>query len=318
MPTAIVIGVGAGLASTLLFYSAARGSPLLGMLLFVLTPLPSVIAALGWRWLSAAVAGLVGSIVMAFLAGPAFAFGHFLALGLPTVLIAHLVYLSRAQDEAPAGREWYPLGRLMAAVTTYAGALPVLILPLIGGSYQGLRVAMAQFLQLFWTQASPELGINLLTEEQIESFAGILTEALPGAFAAYWLAIFTLNLYLAGRIARASGFLHRDWPDLPSLAYPTSLALLLALAFLASFVPGWPGIAGTSFGGALLFAYLIAGLALVHSIARARAPWLTWATYTALVLTGPYAMLVLALAGFSDPLFKIKRRFGISPRHPTS
>ena len=45
MPTAIFIGLGAGLASTLLFYSAARGSPLLGMLLLVLTPLPSLIAA---------------------------------------------------------------------------------------------------------------------------------------------------------------------------------------------------------------------------------------------------------------------------------
>src|SRR5262249_47987957 len=152
------------------------------------------ISALGWGWLSAAAAALVGSAVMAFLAGPEFACGYFLALGVPVAVIAHLVYLSRAEHEAPGGRGWDPLGRLMAAVTAYAGALPVLILPLIGGSYQGLKVAMAEFLHLFWSQASPELGITPLTEEQIESFAGILTNALPGAFAAYWLAIFTLNL----------------------------------------------------------------------------------------------------------------------------
>ena len=101
-----------------------------------------------------------------------------------------------------------------------------------------------------------------LGDKQIEALAEFVVTALPAALAAYWVAIFTLNLYLGGRIARASGRLGRDWPDLPGMAYPPGFPLLAALAVAASFAPGTIGVAGTSFSGALLFAYLIAGLAL--------------------------------------------------------
>ena len=87
--------------------------------------------------------------------------------------------------------------------------------------------------------------------------------------AAYWVAIFALNLYLAGRIARASGRLGRDWPDLPALAYPPGFPLLVALALAASFAPGAIGVAGASFSGALLVAYLIAG-SRAHALHRPR------------------------------------------------
>ena len=110
---------------------------------------------------------------------------------------------------------------------------------------------------------------------------------LPATLAAYWVAIFAINLYLAGRIARASGQLGRDWPDLPALAYPPGFPLLVALALAASFASGALGVAGTSFTGALLVAYLIAGLALMHFIARGRAPWILWFVYAGLVLFLP-------------------------------
>ena len=52
-------------------------------------------------------------------------------------LVAYLAYLSRPHAAAiPAQREWYPAGRLLAAMSLYGGALPVLVLPLIGGSYE--------------------------------------------------------------------------------------------------------------------------------------------------------------------------------------
>ena len=68
MPIGFLIGVGSGLASALLFYSAARGSPLLGTLLLLLTPLPSLLAGLGWGWLPAAAGALAGAAVMAVVA----------------------------------------------------------------------------------------------------------------------------------------------------------------------------------------------------------------------------------------------------------
>jgi len=313
MPVGLLIGLGSGLASALLFYSAARGSPLLSTLLLLLTPLPSLLAGLGWGWLPAAAGAVAGAVVMAIATSMSFAVGYGLALGLPAALISYLAYLSRPDPQDASAREWYPAGRLVAAMSLYAGALPVLILPLIGGSYDVLRAPMGEFFRRLSTRAAPELGLSPLSDQQIAALAEFTVAALPGALAAYWFGIFTLNLYLAGRIARVSGWLGRDWPDLPALAYPTGFPLLAALALVASFMPGLPGVAGSSFTGGLLFAYLLAGLALMHFIARGRARWLLWIVYGGLLLFGPYAAFVLMLGGLLEPALKLRRRFGAPP-----
>ena len=312
MPIGFLIGLGGGLASALLFYSAARGSPLVGTMLLLLTPLPSLLAGLGWGWLPAAGGAVAGALAMAVAASVPFAVGYFLALGLPVVLLAYLAYLNRPQPQDPGKLEWYPAGRLLAALSAYGGALPVLVLPLIGGSYEGLRPTMGEFFRRISTHA-PELGLRPLGDQQIEALSEFVVAALPGALAAYWTAIFTLNLYLGGRIARASGRLGRDWPDLPAMTYPAGFPLLAVLAIAASFAPGTIGVAGTSFTGALLFAYLIAGLTLMHCIARGRWPWILWFIYAGLLLFGPYMALALIVAGLLDPALKLKRRFGALP-----
>jgi hypothetical protein len=309
----LLIGLGSGLVSALLFFSAARGGPTLGMLLLLLTPLPSLLAGLAWGWLPAAAGAIAGALAMAGLASPMFAVGYFLGLGAPTAMLAYLAYLSRPAPHDDTVREWYPAGRLIAALALYGGALPVLIMPLIGGSYESLRGTAQQFFRRFSTSGAPELGIRPLSEQQVEALADFVIAAMPAAIAIYWLAIMTPNLYLAGRIARASGRLGRDWPDLAALAYPAGLSLVLGLAVLASFVPGVIGVAGTSFSGALLFAYLLAGLALVHFIARHRARWMLWIVYAALLLFVPYGAILVTIAGLLDPIFKLKQRFGAPP-----
>jgi hypothetical protein len=285
---------------------------LFGTMLLLLTPLPSLLAGLGWGWLPAAAGAVAGALVMGVAANVPFAAGYFLALGLPVALIPYLAYLSRPQPQDPSKREWYPPGRLLAVLSLYGGALPVLVLPLIGGSYEPLRPAMGEFFRQLSTRA-PELGLRSLGDQQIEALSEFVVAALPAALAAYWTAIFTLNLYLAGRVARASGRLGRDWPDLPAMSYPPGFPLLVALAVAASFAPGTIGVAGTSFAGALVFAYLIAGLALVHCIARGHGPWILWLVYAALVFLGPYMALALTMAGLLDPVLKLKRRFGALP-----
>jgi hypothetical protein len=312
MPIGFLIGLGGGLTSALLFYSAARGSPLFSTLLLLLTPLPSLLAGLGWGWLPAAAGAIAGALAMAIGISLPFAVGYFLALGLPAALACYLAYLSRTDTRDAGTLEWYPAGRLLAALSLYGGALPVLVLPLIGGSYEALRAPIGEFFRQLSTRA-PELGLPPLNDQQIGALADFVVAALPAALAAYWLAIFALNLYLAGRIARASGRLGRDWPDLPAIAYPAGFPLVLAAALAASFVPGIVGIAGTSFTGALLLAYLIAGLALMHFIARGRARWILWFVYAALFLFEPYTAAVLTVAGLLEPIVKLRRRFGASP-----
>jgi hypothetical protein len=313
MPIGFLIGLGSGLASAMLCYSAARGSPLLSTLLLLLTPLPSLLAGIGWGWLPAIAGAVVGTLVMGVLASPSFAAGYFLALGLPVAVASYLAYLSRPSPRNQAQNEWYPVGRLLAAMSLYGGALPVLVLPLIGGTYDILRAPMAEFLRQVSLRTSADLGLTPLSDSQVDGLAEYFINVLPGVLAAYWLAVFALNLYLAGRIARASGQFGRDWPDLAALAYPAGFPFVVAVALTASFAPGLLGVAGTSFSGALLLAYLLAGLALMHFIARGRAPWLLWLVYAGLLLFGPYVGFALMLGGMLEPLIKLRRRLGTPP-----
>lgn len=314
MRNGILIGVAAGLVSALLFYSAGRGSPLLSTLLVLLTPLPSLLAGLAWGWLPAAAGGLAGAVAMAIGANGIAAVGYFLALGLPAALIAYLAYLSRPNANDPNAREWYPAGRLMASMALYAGALPVLVLPLIGGSYEVLRPPVFELFRGVAARAA-ELGGRSLSEQNIEALTDLFIRVLPAFLAAYWLAIFTFNAYLAGRIARASGRFGRDWPDLAALEYPRGFPLLVVAALLVAFAfaPGVIGTIGTSFAGGLLFAYLVAGLALLHFIARGRAPWILWFVYAGLLLFGPYAAMAITIAGLLEPALKLRQRLGVSP-----
>ena len=291
MPIGLLTGVGAGLASALLFYSATRGSPFLSSFLLLLTPLPSLIAGLGWGWLPALIGGVAAAAAMLLIASLPFAVGYFLALGGPSALSAYLAYLNRSDPAGTGATQWYPPGRLLAAMSLYGGALPILVLPLLGGSYEVLREPMGEYFRRFSARTASDLNMPPLSEAQIDSLTQFLLSVLPAALSAYWLIIFAINLYLAGRIARASDRLGRDWPDLASLAYPTAFPLLAVAAFAASFAPGVLGVVGTSFSGALLVAYVIAGLALMHFIARGRAPWFCgWSTVACccLVPTPPW------------------------------
>ena len=312
MPISLLTGVGSGLASALLFYSATRGSPLLSSVLLLLTPLPSLIASLGWGWLPALLGGVAGAAVMIGIASVPFAVGYFLALGAPSALAGYLAYLSRRQPAQPETLEWYPPGRLITALALYGATLPVLAVPLSGG-YDQLHEPMHAYFRRFSARTASELNVPALTDAQLDALTEFLLGVLPAALSAYWLMIFSLNLYLAGRIARASGRLGRDWPDLAALTYPPALPIVAVCAFAAAFASGWLGLIGTSFSGALLVAYLLAGLALMHFLARGRQPWVLWLVYAGLFLLGPYAALALIIAGLIEPVVNLKRRLGAPP-----
>src|SRR5262245_5909865 len=139
MRQGMLIGIAAGLVSALVHYSADHGGPALRLLLLFVIPLPLLLTGLGWGWLAAAAGGLAGALAAAVLDTPLDGLVYLLAFGIPAALISYLAYLSRPVGPAEDEREWYPVGRLVAAMSLYAGALPVLALPFIGGSFDFLK-----------------------------------------------------------------------------------------------------------------------------------------------------------------------------------
>ncbi len=110
----IATGIGAGLVSALLTVVVVKATPLAAVL-YMLAPVPVLIAALGWNHRSGLVATLVGGLaIAAFTGSPLGGLGFAVITGLPAWWLAYLALLGRPM--ADGTMEWYPIGRLLAWV----------------------------------------------------------------------------------------------------------------------------------------------------------------------------------------------------------
>ncbi len=304
---AIAFGLGAGLASAALFYSAVRGSVGLSMLLLIATPLPSLIAGLGWGLSAAVAAAISGVIVMALAVAPTFSIGYLLALGIPVAGITHLLFLARYKPDGSLD-DWYPIGRVLMGIALYGAALPILVIALSGGTYKILEPDLMRFLKQMSASAPIGSSFRTMGEPQMRTFVDLWVEMMPAAVSSYWTFFIVINVYLAGRAARLSGLLLRPWPDLHWMAVPRVFALAFAAALVGVAMGGSLRVLGVGALGAFLVIYLLQGLSVVHAIGRAKAPWLLYATYATLAIAGAIAVPLTALTGVVENLVRVRAR----------
>lgn len=313
MPFALLIGVGAGLVSGLLFASASTGTLLGLMVLVFLTPLPVAITGLGWGWPSAATAAITAPVIIAVLLAPRAALLHLLALGVPTVVLSYLALLNRSVAEDGEERiEWYPLGRIVAVTAVLAGCLATIALLTTATDMEGLRASLRETFERGILQQieSAQPGAQTLGEEEIATFTELMVVSFAGAIATMWMAIAMLNLWLAGLVTRASGLLVRPWPELSTLTLPRQMSIAFAAAIALTFLPGYPGLIASGFASALIFAFLLVGLAILHYVTRGMTMrgLLLFAVYAALVFLNPFSGLAVAMIGLAEPISPLRRK----------
>lgn len=316
MNSPFLIGVGAGLVSAVLFASTMTGSAL-AMALFYITALPGFLAGLGWGTTAAIIAAVTGAALSAVLLTPLAGLGYFLTLGLPIAVLCHLALLARPGNETAGdggqrdggAMEWYPPGRIIAWIALMAGGVAALSVPLFGLDVETYRANLQQILDKTLLNQLPGGVPPGMSKEQMGPVIELLIRALPAASAIVWLTIMILNMWSAAKIAAASGRLIRPWPDLTMMRYPGVLALGFVAALLGTFTPGILGIIATGFAGALLVAYVLLGLVVLHVMAR-QSPFrhiILGALYLGIFLFG-WVALVVAMIGIGDPMFKLRER----------
>ncbi len=327
MNSPLTIGVGAGLVSALLFISSAS-SPLLAVLLIYLTPLPLLIAGLGWGF-PASLAGLLAGTLAAGLGmnvnvGLTYAFG----LAGPAAIFVYLALLNRPGPPDAQGVptvDWYPPGRLIAWASLMAGGIgagAVAILSFSGGSY---AEAARQLFDVTLLQALQQTGQDDVPPERIEEAAAIFARMLPGAIAGVWLAIMMGNLWLGGKITSISGRLIRPWPKLTWMEYPRFMSLGFAASLIASLAPGLVGTLASAFVGAFILAYLIMGLVVIHVLTQGSPLQIVLLVllYVGIFLVG-WIGLIVAVLGASEPVFRLREKVrnrggpGSPPPHSAS
>lgn len=330
MQLIILSGIGAGLISAVTFASATTGSPLIQFVLFLLTPLPVYLAGLSVSWVAASVAGLVGGIALAVFTTPVIGIVFAASQLAPAGILSYLSQLARPAVPAgpsvpepaqPQALEWYPVGRLIVWTALIAIVLSVGMLMLLGQDVDSLKRALREFIQRVVEQGMPDQGAakSTLSDTELDTITDISLKLLPAITVMSIMGTLLFNLWLAGRITLATGRLRRPWPDLATITYPSWTPLLLAVSVIgAAYAPGMLGLFSSAAAGAVYFAYILLGLAILHYITRGNAwrPLILWSVYFAFLVLNTGFSLILVVMALLEPFSPIRRDFLRPPPPP--
>jgi hypothetical protein len=309
MITTLLIALAAGAASALMFASLLTGT-LLAIPLFYFSPLPLMVAGLGWGPVTASLGGIMAATGLGLLFGMSFLAVFVVTVALPAWWLGHLALLGRRIPAVPAANgspataaaiEWYPVGRLLLWVAGFAALTTMGALLTLGQDSAAIHDALRPMLvRIMQASDVPSSERNV---------AATLAMA-PAAAALVAIMTLTLNLWVAGRITATSGRLQRAWPDLNTTALPPMTLVALCVAMALTFQGGLIGIFAMIVSATLIMAFALTGFAALHMLTRGlknRALWLgsTYALVTFLV----WPIAALIVLGLADAFFDLRQRF---------
>jgi hypothetical protein len=315
MIATIVIALAAGLASALMFASITSGA-LISLLLINLAPLPLMVVGLVWGPLGAAVGGVTAITVIASLFGLPYSIAFTIVNAVPAWWLAHLVLLAQPrQEDADAAKpddalEWYPVGRILLWIVVFASVITAATLLMMGSD----AAAIHNTIRRGWGELLQAAGFafNDSTLDRLVAIAPIGAEMAA-------VAMLTLNLWLAARIAATSGRLHRPWPDFKNTALPLTAIVVLFAALTCSFLGGLPAMLAQVVAAGLSIAYAITGFAVLHTVTLAMKSRALWLGCVYAVAAGfAWALLAIALLGLADAVFGLRRRYLLGRPPPLS
>lgn len=329
----IIVGLAAGLASAALLALATMGGAgasarIDGLIIvYFLASLPAFLAGLGWGPVAAVSAAVAAGIGCTLLRGPYAGAMVLASQGVPVALVCYLAQLNRTVVEPASGHaaapsetvEWYPVGRLIAVTALLAGAFGFLTVILLGTSIDDVRVLLRKLIENVFLKQLPGLKDRKVEEPEIQALTEVMLYGFPAAMALTWAGTFLLNFYIAGRVTQASGRLLRPWPDLATMQFPKGFGFALAISLaIATATQGYPALLAAGFAGAVMLAYLLMGLAILHHVSRgkpARALML-WGVYVGLVVLNPWSGLAVAMLGLVEPFLPWRRAMRKGPAPP--
>jgi hypothetical protein len=309
----LLIGLGAGAASALLFASIVSGSPL-AILLFYLSALPVMLAAIAWSHMAGLFAVLFGVLALAAALNFWIAFVYLASVATPAYVLAYMSMLGRevapASGTAPPEMEWYPVGRLLLWAAAIAFALVTVVILQFGTSFESYQKTIrATFETVLKLQARipADQPLKLPGVQNPEQFLNTLVAVMPAAAAVLSMLTSIINLWLAARVARVSGRLRRPWPDLNEVSLPPAAAILFAAALAVSFASGMPGFIAAIAIAVLTLAYSIAGFSALHAVTRnaGARTWILAGAWISVIVLG-WPLLFVAILGIADSVFDLR------------
>jgi Predicted membrane protein (DUF2232) len=324
-----LIGIGSGLVAAVLFASLANNTAL-AVTLFYLTPLPLLLAGVGWGARAALLSCVTALVLVGIFLGGVTALVFGLCIGVPGAVLSYLMLLRRqvTPPAAPGANpppivQWYPLGSIIAWSALMAGgivAIALILFVAIGGDMTAYRHGVrAIFDEGGLARLQALLGPGFGPAELDRLVERIARLFLPAIVVSFWMLVMLANLWLATKAAVISGLLDRPAPDVTTADYPPLLAAGFFAAIGIGFVPGLIGVAGVAFAGAFGFAFVILGMGVVHVLLARTAmkPLFLFFIYLGLFAT-PWIAPIIAAVGLAEPFIQLRQRSTQQPTPPGS
>ncbi len=298
------IAIAAGLASAGL-YATLIGASIVAMPLFLLAPVPVMIAVLALGTTMGLVAAAVAVVAVQLGLGTAANAAFTTSMMVPALVFAHL-FGRATQVEPEAPRIWYPLGALLQIASLVVTVIAVAGALAIGFDPDITSAMVVEALR----QASQQAGGTMPDAMQLEPFIRTTVRLMPAAFPATWLVVLIFDLWAAVKAARLAGRLPRPREDVATVELPIAAGLVFVVsAAIAVFVPGTAGLLGEIVAGTLVAAHFLVGLAVIHSLTRGSdMRWIILSFVYGVVMLFTLPAVLIALLGLFDPFLGLRRR----------
>lgn len=318
MTNYLAIGIGAGIASAVLFFAAGNLS-VLSFALFLAAPLPLFIAGLGWGTMAAVAGGLAGAALAALMFGFYHGLTFSLAIALAPIVLCRFALLSRPLSEAQgrngnqdAEREWYPMGTLVLLAAGLAGTLVALSILTTGITEDAYLQRLTDDLETALT-ANPQLAELVrdpASAEQLKAYIKFFVRITPMVSAAVWTLIMVANIWIATKVLKMSDRAKRPWAPFPEITLPRLAAPALALSILGAALPGTLGYIAEAYAAAALCAFAILGMAVLHYLTRdfPGRGFVLATAYFSLIMFNWLAAVLFAVLGIFELGFGIRAR----------
>ena len=302
VPSIFLTGLGAGIATALLFSSLMGGS-IATLPLFAASPLPLMLAGIGWTPMAAVVGAVFCAVVLAIEIGTPAALVSLGAVGLPAVLLGGLVERRDGDGAFPAGRIAV-IGAVFMAVATALGAIAI--------DFDVARTTaqvVAAFHETLVAAGAPptELPEAMALEPLIRASVRFMPAFFPG----FWTLVLVADLVIAAVLLRRFGRLDRPREDLAMIEVSPWAGLVFAAGFAGSFLPGSPGVLAAIAAGAAFAPLFLVGMGVLTHLTRPTdMRWILRATAYGLVLLFPVAAVAMAVTGIAETFLGMRRRGG--------
>ena len=309
----LLMASGAGLSSALVFASILTQSPL-AIFLLTLSPLPILMAGLGWTPYAATFAVAIAGVVLSLLSVSSVVYAYVLMVALPSVLLSavttlHIHTVWRRRD-SESGREdiqqqswWLSTGALLMVCVVLAGIMTLFGALRIGGydAYMTFLREVSEAFVRFRLQIKEQEPIVIPGDVNTDDVLRTMVALIPLFLGMVMLLYLGFNLWVSARLVAMSQRLPRPWPQMIQLRLPREMAFGMIICGLLALMPSYAGLLGKSLIGAMVAAFAVQGAVAIHvmTLGLSMRALILGSFYLTLFLM-PWVVLFVALYGFID------------------